>query len=275
MPKFTSADGLNLHYEDTGTGLPVLALCGLTRNTRDFDYVAPLLPDGVRLIRMDYRGRGQSDWAADFSTYSIPQEGQDALALLDHLGLEKAAILGTSRGGIIGMGLAMAVPDRILGLALNDIGPTIEPKGLEVIMGYLGLPPIWRDLDAAARARSGVMAGFDNVPDTRWREEVDKFYVQTPTGLENRYDPKLRDAVAASMDNLAPDLWPVFDAMRDIPLAAIRGANSDLLSAQTLTEMHQRRPRMRCATIPDRGHVPFLDEPGAVAVLRDWVGELL
>ena len=130
MPYFHATDGTKLYYEESGEGIPVLALSGLTRNTRDFDHVAPHLP--VRFIRMDYRGRGQSDWA-DHSTYNIPQEATDALALLDHLELKQAAVLGTSRGGLIAMLLAATAKDRLLGVVLNDIGPEIDPKGMKVI----------------------------------------------------------------------------------------------------------------------------------------------
>jgi len=129
MPNFTTSDGLSLHYTDEGEGLPLLCLAGLTRTGRDFDFVAPHLK-GVRLIRLDYRGRGQSDWAEDWATYSIPVEGRDAVELLDHLGIEKAAVLGTSRGGIIAMVLAAVIKDRLLGVAMNDIGPAIEFGGL-------------------------------------------------------------------------------------------------------------------------------------------------
>ena len=128
MPRFTTSDSVSLHYTDEGQGLPVLCLAGLTRDGHDFDDVAPHLRD-VRLIRLDYRGRGQSDWA-NHETYTIPVEGRDALELLDHLGLDRAAVLGTSRGGLIAMVLAASAKDRLLGVALNDIGPEIDDAGL-------------------------------------------------------------------------------------------------------------------------------------------------
>jgi pimeloyl-ACP methyl ester carboxylesterase len=269
MPRFTAADGTGLHYTDEGEGLPVLALAGLTRNGTDFDFVAPLLRD-VRLIRLDYRGRGKSDWA-DPASYRVPAEAQDALALLDHLGLPAAAILGTSRGGIIGMGLAAHVPDRVTGLALNDIGPIIAPEGLDVIRGYVGLNPEEKTFDEAAAMRATLLKGFSGVPAERWAREVRKHYRETPEGLEINYDPRLRDAVLGDAADLAPDLWPLFDTIGDIPLALIRGANSDLLSAETAAEMRRRRPDLLFAEVPDRGHVPFLDEPEAVAVLSAWL----
>mgnify|MGYP001111235658 FL=1 len=133
MPDFRSEDGLKLYYSDEGEGLPVLALAGLTRNSSDFDYLDQAL-EGFRLIRLDSRGRGRSDWA-DPSTYTVLQESRDAMALLDHLEIEKAAIIGTSRGGLIAMTIAATAKERLLGVALNDVGPVIDPKGLKRIAG--------------------------------------------------------------------------------------------------------------------------------------------
>ncbi|MEN8891653.1 alpha/beta fold hydrolase [Planktotalea arctica] len=274
MPRFETSDGLSLFYQDAGTGLPLLCLSGLTRDSRDFEYVLPYLK-GCRVIRLDYRGRGQSDWAEDFSTYNIMREAQDAVELLDHLGLEKAAILGTSRGGLIAMGLAATLKARLIGVALNDIGPELDPKGLEVIMGYLGVKPKARTLEEAASARAHVMRDlFPNVPQARWMEEAAKFFVQTDAGLNLTYDPKLRDAVEASSHAAVPDLWPWFEALSGLPCAIIRGANSDLLTQDCFDEMLERLPDASGAVIPDRAHVPFLDEPEAVALLQAWIGEM-
>lgn len=273
MPTFTTSDGLNLHYTDEGEGPPVLALAGLTRTGKDFDFVAPHLK-GIRLIRLDYRGRGQSEWATDWSTYSIPIEGRDAVELLDHLGIEKAAILGTSRGGLIAMVLAATVKDRLLGIALNDIGPKIDPAGLEVIKTYIGRNPAVKTLAEAAEKRPSFAPGFANVPASRWMEETERLYIETDEGLVINYDPKLSDAVLAAATALAPDLWPLFDQMQGLPLTCIRGANSDLLSAETVAEMQDRRPDMITAIVPDRGHIPFLDEPEALDALTKWLEEM-
>jgi pimeloyl-ACP methyl ester carboxylesterase len=272
MPRFTAPDGTGLHYEDAGEGLPMLALAGLTRNGTDFDYVAPHLA-GVRLIRLDYRGRGRSDWA-DPATYRVPVEAQDALALLDHLGLGAAAILGTSRGGILGMGLAAHVPGRVLGLALNDIGPVIAAEGLEVIRGYVGRNPTEKTHAEAVAMRAKLLKGFEGVPTERWEAEVRTHYRETPDGLEITYDPRLREAVLADAGDVAPDLWPVFDAIGEMPMALIRGANSDIVTAETAAEMRRRRPDMVFADVPGRGHVPFLDEPEALAALETWLGQV-
>lgn len=271
MPSFQTSDGLTLHYTDEGEGIPVIALAGLTRNGADFDHIAPHLP--VRLIRPDYRGRGQSDWA-DPTTYTIPQEAADVLALMNHLGLERAAILGASRGGLIAMLLAATAKDRLMGVALNDIGPEIADRGLEVIKGYIGRNPAQKTYAEAAEARAKLWTHFQDVPMTRWLAEVKAHYKETADGLVIRYDPKLRDAVLEAGAQPAPDLWPLFDALADLPLALIRGANSDLLTKQTADEMSRRRPDMIRADIAGRGHVPFLDEPDAVNALHLWLEKL-
>ena len=268
MPRFTTSDGISLHFTDEGEGLPILCLSGLSRNGKDFDYVAPLL-DGVRLIRLDYRGRGQSDWAPH-ETYSIPVEGRDAVELLDHLGIEKAAVLGSSRGGLIAMGLAATVKDRLLGVALNDIGPEIADKGLDVIKDYLGRRPVWKTMEAAIAARPKAMAGFANVPPERWKREAETHYREVEGGLDITYDPKLRDAVLADGAQVVPDLWPFFDALKTTPLLLIRGALTDLLSLDTVAKMHQRHDNMTSVNVPDVGHAPLLTEDEAWSALSDF-----
>lgn len=270
--RFQAQDGASLAYRDEGEGLPVLALAGLTRTGRDFDYLAPHLR-GVRLIRPDYRGRGDSDWTGA-ATYSVPQEARDALALLDHLGLDKVALLGTSRGGLIGMALAATAHDRLLGLCLNDMGPVVERAGLERIFDYVGRNPAARSLDDLAARLPAAMPGFANVPASRWRQEVERHYLETPEGLRINYDPALREAFLAAFDGPVVDLWPLFDAAQGLHLALVRGANSDLLSRDTAAEMQRRRPDMILAEVPDRAHIPFLDEPEALAAIEAWLARM-
>ncbi|WP_371168311.1 alpha/beta fold hydrolase [Aliiroseovarius sp. 2305UL8-7] len=274
MQHFTARDGLTLAYRDEGEGLPILALAGLTRNSDDFSFVAPHL-SRIRLIRMDYRGRGQSDWGP-YQTYTVPQEADDALMLLDHLGIDQAAILGTSRGGLIAMGLAATAKDRLLGACLNDIGPVIDPQGLDFIKGFLGRRPSARFFKDASDARAQIMeaSGFHGVPPERWEAEVRHLYTQTENGLQNRYDPALREAVLEAGAQPIPDLWPYFDALQGLPLALIHGENSDILTPDTVNEMQRHNPKMRYARVPDRGHVPFLDEPEALEVIHDWLEDM-
>ncbi|UFM63267.1 alpha/beta hydrolase [Paracoccus sp. MA] len=269
---YRAEDGARLAYRDAGEGLPVLALPGLTRTGRDFDYVAPHLA-GLRLIRPDYRGRGASDWTGADS-YTIPQEARDVLALLDHLGIDRAAILGTSRGGLIGMVLAATAPDRVLGLCLNDVGPALQRGGLAKICDYIGRNPAGTSLADLAQRLPAAMPGFANVPPSRWLEEAERHYVETPEGLRINYDPALRDAFLAAFGGPEVDLWPLFDAAAKLPLALIRGANSELLSHDTAAEMQRRRPDMILADVPDRGHIPYLDEPEAVAAINAWLARM-
>lgn len=273
MAKFRTSDGLNLHFTDHGSGIPILCLPGLTRTTADFDYVTPYLT-GNRLIKVDYRGRGLSDWDANWQNYALPVEGRDVIELLDHLGIDKVAILGTSRGGLIAMGLAVAAKDRLRGVALNDIGPEIDPAGLQFIMTYLGRNPGAKTHVDAARGFERSMTGFSGVPFARWMEEAVKHFTASRSGLAITYDPNLRKAVEAQGAQAAPDLWPFFDALEGLPLLTLRGENSDLLSPETFEKMRQRRPDMIDATVIGRGHIPFLDEPEAVAALQTWVKAL-
>jgi len=239
MRSFETSDGLTLAFQDEGDGIPVLCLAGLTRNSRDFDFLAKVIEEDVRLIRLDYRGRGASDFDPNYSNYSIPIEARDVVELLDYLNLSKVVIVGTSRGGLIAMMMAATVKDRLAGVLLNDIGPELIPDGMEKIMGYLGRDPSYKTYAEAIKSLPEFYTGqFDNVPKGRWA------------------------------DCPMPDLWPLFDALDGLPLALVRGANSDLLSEETATEMRKRRPDMTFTNVPDRGHVPFLDEPEARAALR-------
>ncbi len=268
---FPAEDGARLAYSDQGTGLPLLCLPGLTRSMADFDYLIPHLPP-LRLIRMDYRGRGASDWTGA-ATYTVPQESRDALRLLDHLGVAKAAILGTSRGGLIGMFLGATARDRILGLCLNDVGPEIARAGLERIFDYVGRNPAGSTHQGYAE-RLSRSPGFDGVPMSRWLEEARKQSVETPEGLRTPYDPTLREAFLKAFDGPPVDLWPLFDTLQGLPLALIRGANSDLLTAESAAKMQARRPDMAFAEVPDRAHIPFLDEPESLALIRAFVASL-
>lgn len=265
-------DGARLAYDDHGAGMPLLCLAGLTRGMADFDYLLPHLPP-CRVIRMDYRGRGASTWTGA-DTYTVLQEANDALALMDHLGIDRFAVLGTSRGGLIGMMLAAMAKPRLIGLCLNDIGPVIDRAGLDRIAAYVGRNPAQKSHAALAEAYAKFLPGFANVPASRWLAEARNHAVKTETGLKIPYDPALRDAFLKTFDGPSVDLWPLFDALAGLPIGLIRGENSDLLSADTANEMCRRRPDMIFASVPDRAHIPFLDEPESLTVIHAFLKAL-
>lgn len=275
MARFTTCDGLRLHYSVEGSGSAVLCLAGLTRNSADFHFVAPFLT-GYRVICMDYRGRGQSDHAPDISSYSVAQEAADAIALLDHLGIVRVTILGTSRGGLIAMLLAASHPQRLNGVILNDIGPEIAPGGLERIMEHIGIRPPFSSYRAAA---DGLMAQhsarFPGVSRQRWQVQAELLWAEVPgEPLALRYDPRLREALIGQAGaGPAPDLWGLWDAMAKLPVTVLHGENSDLLNGDILARMQARAPKMRRVTVPARGHVPFLDEAAALDAILTHLRE--
>ncbi|MDV7141992.1 alpha/beta hydrolase [Tropicimonas sp. TH_r6] len=271
---FITEDGLSLAFDDQGSGHPLLCLAGLTRNMDDFAPVVAGFAGTARILRLDSRGRGRSQHDPDFHNYNIAQEARDAIALLDHLELETVSILGTSRGGLIAMVLAASHPERIHGAILNDIGPAVEERGLSEIMAYLGQKTAFRSHDEAVRALPSAMSpAFTDVPEATWRAFSEALWSETAEGLELRYDPALRDAIVAqsSEEGAVPDLWPLYDALATRPIALIRGENSNILSRETAKEMHRRQPALVLAEIAGRGHVPFLDEPAAQAVIADYL----
>jgi len=271
---FAAPDGRQLAYQDSGgDGPAVLCLAGLTRNARDFAGLAAHLADRFRVLRLDSRGRGLSDWAeAPMAEYTVPVEAGDALALLDHLAVPRAAVIGTSRGGILGMILGATAPDRLSCLVLNDVGPVLEPDGLAGIMRFVGIEPKAATFEEAAHALQAAMGpAFPDLTQRQWLGFARTIYRDEGGRPQLSYDPRLREAIAAALEAAPPDLWPLFDALAGLPLLVIRGANSDIFSAETLSEMTRRRPDMAHVTVPDRGHVPFLDEPPALSAIDKFL----
>lgn len=274
IKKFTTTDGLSLAYSEEGEGVPLLCLAGLSRNMADFDYIVRDYSDRARILRLDSRGRGASDNDPDFANYSLLRESQDVAELLDHLSLDKVAILGTSRGGILAMILAASHKHRLSAVCLNDVGPVIDPAGLKFIGTYLGKKPEF------ATYEEGVDVLIERTRDTfptvtreQWREHAERLWRKTPGGLELRYDPRLADAYAEqSKAATGPDFWPLFDALEGLPVGLLRAENSDIISAATAGEMRKRRPDMLFAEVKDRGHVPFLDEPECRTLLSAFLG---
>ena len=263
-----------------GATLPVLLLPGLTRNGRDFARLAEALsgdPDRPRLtVAMDFRGRGLSG-RADPATYRPDVEAQDVLAGLDRLGIGQAAIVGTSRGGIVAMILAATAGGRVGPVVLNDIGPVIELTGLVAIrdrMGtMLGDPPAdWAS--AVADLKAVMAARFTAMSDDDWRAFAYQMYREDEAGRPVLdYDPALLRAFAGfdPKTGLAP-LWPVFEALGQRPVLAVRGENSDLLSEATLTEMQVRLPQLQIHRVPDEGHAPLLRDRPTIRRIAGFLG---
>ncbi|WP_428926409.1 alpha/beta fold hydrolase [Marinibacterium sp. SX1] len=269
MATFRTSDGLTLYYEITGTGPALLCLAGLTRNSRDFDPLRAAL-DGVQVITLDYRGRGLSEFDEDHANYNVLREGRDTLELIAHLGLDRVTVLGTSRGGLIAMALAAGHREKLAGVILNDVGPEVGPAGIARIMEHLGQAPAVPDLDAeAARMQADTRHSFPGVPLARWRQQAEAQYRETEEGLALRYDPHLRHAILEqAAAEATPDLWLFFEALKTLPVGLLHGVNSDILLPETVAEMRRRHPGLIVAEVADRGHVPFLDEPQSLDVIR-------
>jgi pimeloyl-ACP methyl ester carboxylesterase len=274
----TSADGLRLYARDYGggPGLPILCLSGLTRNMRDFEPLIDRMGGARRFIVMDYRGRGRSDHAPDPKSYRADAEADDALRLLGHLGITRAAIIGTSRGGLVAMAIAAGKLDRLAGVLFNDIGPVIDKAGLLRIRSYLGKAPAFKSWDEAVTALKRTHVGFE-LDEAEWLAYARRVY-RDENGLPRiDYDPRLGETFpsAESIEaNPQPDLWPLFDLLKSLPCAVLRGAHSDLLSEATVAQMAHRHPGLIVRTIPQRGHVPFLDEPESLSAIEEWLARL-
>ncbi|WP_421695374.1 alpha/beta fold hydrolase [Aestuariivirga sp.] len=273
----TAEDGTRLYARDYGERpgglLPVVCLPGLTRNSKDFETVAPWLAESRRVVAVDFRGRGLSG-RADPASYRPDQEVADTLAMLDHLGIGRFAIIGTSRGGIAAMVMAARALPRMAGVAFNDIGPRIDKAGLLRIRSYLGADPQFESWAAAVAALKSSNPGFPSLDEAAWLTFARRVY-REETGVPRAdYDPALSQnfpSVAEIEAGKVPELWPLFEMMADVPSLVLRGANSDLLSEETVQEMGRRHRRLDAVTVKDRGHVPFLDEDESRIAIARWL----
>jgi pimeloyl-ACP methyl ester carboxylesterase len=277
--EWTSADGLTLHYRDYSGGEPgrppILCLPGLTRNCRDFVPIADAFAGEWRVICPDFRGRGLSDYAKDSASYQPLQYVADTLALLDHLGLERVAAIGTSLGGIVTMLLALQAPERLAGAVLNDIGPEIEPEGLTRIRGYVGQGrsfPTWMHAARSLREQGGVAYPDYTISD--WLKLAKRLMAEGPGG-RIAFDYDMRIAEPFNAPAAAPvDMWPAFRALAGRPVLAIRGELSDILSAASLERMAIEIPDLDVCMVSRTGHAPTLDEPLAQAAIVRWLAKV-
>ena len=269
MKPFKTHDGLTLDYKIEGEGKPLLCLPGLTRDLYDFDELAAAMKGEAQVIRLTMRGRGRSDWAADYTSYNVVQEARDAVEFMDFLGLDKATIIGTSRGGFNAMILAATAPERLAGVLLNDIGPELATNGIDKIMDYIGKPPAAQTLAAlVAGIKADMKADFPDLPDAKWETLAQRWFKVTENSVALNYDPAIGRALHEQSKGEQPDLWGLFDLMEGVSLALLRAANSDLLSPKTAAQMQARHPDMLFAEVPNRGHIPLLDEPQSLEIIR-------
>jgi pimeloyl-ACP methyl ester carboxylesterase len=279
----TAQDGLRLHVrehgERTARALPVVCLPGLARTTADFDVLAAALARDParprRVLALDYRGRGLSDFDRDPGRYAIPVELGDLLAVLTARAVAPAVFVGTSRGGLIAMALAAARPTAIAGVVLNDIGPVIEPRGLMRIKSYVGKLPQPHSLAQGAEVlRSLFGPQFPKLGEADWLASARRTWHERNGRLVLAYDPRLADGLAAlTPDQPLPTMWPQFDALANVPMMVIRGANSDILSTATLAAMRARRRATTVLEVPDQGHAPLLAEAETIARIADFLAE--
>ena len=265
----SAADGLRLYARDYGPGtegsLPVVCLSGLSRSSEDFHELAVALSLDAsrprRVLSLDYRGRGRSDWDKEWRNYDIKIELNDVLQVLTAAGIEKAVFVGTSRGGLITMALSAVRPTLIAGAVLNDIGPVLEAAGLMRIRGYVGKLPTPRTMDEAVQIlRQTSGSEFPAFTGDQWLALARVTWRESEGQLVLNYDPNLMKTLeSADPEAPLPELWPLFEGLNPFPLLVIRGEHSDLLSAETVQAMQDRHPRLTAITVTGQGHAPALD----------------
>ncbi|NBS22437.1 MAG: alpha/beta hydrolase [Altererythrobacter sp.] len=277
---WTSPDGLKLYYRDyagPNDKPPVLCLHGLTRNSRDFAPLAETLAGDWRVIVPEMRGRGNSEYAKDTSTYTPPTYIKDVEALLAELGIEKFVAIGTSMGGLMTMLMAAKDASRIVAAVLNDIGPEIDPTGLAHIAGYVGQGrsfDTW--MHAANSLRETHGASFPDYSIDTWLEMAKRTMVLGQNGrLVLDYDMGIADPFKSANDAPQPDLWPAFKALSDTPTLLVRGELSNLLTEQTQSRMARVHGNLSTVTVPRVGHAPMLDEPESLAAIQALLADIV
>jgi pimeloyl-ACP methyl ester carboxylesterase len=248
----------------TASAVPVVCLPGLARTTADFEALAPALACSEskrRVIAIDSRGRGQSEYDADPQNYNLAIELADVVAILTALEIGPAVFFGSSRGGLLSMLLAAAQPTAIAGVVLHDIGPVIEPKGLARIRSYVGkLPQPGSFAEGAEILRRLYDAQFPKLTPEHWIAAAQRTWKADHGVLVPTYDVRLARTLAEfDIERPLPTMWNEFDALARVPVLVIRGVNSDILSAATVRGMRARHPALKYIEVPDQGHVPLLE----------------
>jgi pimeloyl-ACP methyl ester carboxylesterase len=272
---FKNSDGLTLFYRHfaaatkTPGSLPILCLHGLTRNSRDFLAPAQHLAQHYDVIVPDVRGRGFSDRDSDPLRYQPAVYARDMWELLDHFGLERCVVIGTSMGGVIAMIMAAQQPQRVAGFVLNDIGPELNHAGLQRIASYVAIKTEVRNWDdAIAVSQRNFGAALPDLTPAQWRSFAEAAFRADAEGVPRAdYDPAIAQLFGQvdNADNTAK-AWSLFAALKQ-PVLVLRGALSDLFSADVVESMRARHPDLTEVEIPNRGHAPLLDEPESIAAI--------
>jgi pimeloyl-ACP methyl ester carboxylesterase len=276
---YPSADGLQLYYRDydgDARKTPVLCLPGLTRNSRDFETIAAHIAGTRRVLAADLRGRGRSAYDPDWRHYAVAIETADTARLLEDAGVERVIVLGTSRGGLVGMALA-SLPGVVAAMILNDIGAELDAAGLDRIYDATGREESYDSWEAAAASlKQSYGAAFPDVSDAQWLGSARARFRALEDRIVPDYDLKLGDATrtGGTTRRGSASLWPLYDQLLSRPLLLLRGENSDLLSDETVRKMQERKADLVTVTVPGRGHPPFLDEPEAVAAIDGFLADL-
>lgn len=269
-------DGLRLAVRDYGDPAsphaPLLCLGGLARYAADFHELALKQAARRRVVALDYRGRGHSEWAGDARDYAAETLLSDVLQAMTATHLHRPVILGTSLGGSLAMAIAVVAPTRLAGAVLNDIGPAIDPGGIERIMGLVGRDWPQPDWNSATTLVERLMPGLGVCDKATWRRIAEATFLRGDDGqLHVAWDPRI---VEPFRNGARRDLWPLFRGLRDFPVLALRGAQSDVLSPETLARMQAEKPDMTAVTVPGRGHAPLLDEPEAERAIDDFLARI-
>ena len=278
-------DGLKLHVRDYGSpldpGIAAVCLPGLTRNSADFGPLASALAAGLigkkrRVLALDYRGRGLSEYDRNWKNYSLPIENGDVLSVLAALEIDAAIFIGTSRGGLHTMLLSATRPSVLRGAVLNDIGPVLEPRGMARIGGYVGKLPVPRSIPDAVNLLKEMMSErFNGLNEDDWETYAKMTFTDAVGRIGSRYDQKLMKTLESlDLEQPLPTLWPQFDGLRAVPLLILRGANSDLFSAETLKEMVTRHPGAEVHVVNGQGHAPLLLDRGTITRICDFAAEI-
>lgn len=277
---WSSDDGLKLHYRDYAgphERPPILCLPGLTRNARDFEPVAERYAGEWRIIAVEFRGRGLSEYDPNPANYVPHTYAADVLKLLDQLGIADAVFFGTSLGGIVTMLMSTTDPERIAGAMINDIGPVIEEDGVDRLRLYVGKSqPMkdWREAAEAAATRNRI--AFPDYTPEQWDRFARRLYSERPDGsIQADYDMRISESFNENKQSRDYDPWPLINNLADKPVLLVRGETSDLLSAETADRMIAALHKGELVTVRGVGHAPALDEPEVVAGIDRLLARVL